>query len=170
MSLCKSKVVLQGVEIYLWKVKKKVGEGGGWRGPQRIAPFHSTVPVAPSWAGTNWCEIKFQVGYNDPGRSHTHPWISRIGKGRFLSSELKVIIWSWTVWLLLSPDGTKISCFGKHFGNAVPDYENVDRLRNYRVRVSPAAVVRPFALMKRCITAGSLGVGAQSSTFQRNDP
>lgn len=82
MSLRESKVMLQGVEIYLWKVrKKKLGEGGGWRGPQRIAPFHSTVPVAPSRAGTNWCEIKFPVGYNDPGRSHTHPWISRIGKG-----------------------------------------------------------------------------------------
>lgn len=42
-------------------------------------------------------------------------------------------------------------------------------LRNYRVHVAPAAFVRPLASMKRCITAGSLGVGAQSSTFQRNE-
>lgn len=37
------------------------------------------------------------------------------------------------------------------------------------MRVAPAAFVRPLASMKRCITAGSLGVGAQSSTFQRNE-
>lgn len=38
---------------------------------QRIPPFHSTVPGGTSWAGTNWCEINFPVGYNDPERSHT---------------------------------------------------------------------------------------------------
>lgn len=164
MSLCKSKVVHQrcrNLSVESKKKRKKVGEGGGWRGPQRIAPFHSTVPDAPSWAGTNWCEIKFQVGYNDPGRSHTHPWISRIGKGRFLSSELKVIIWSWTVWLLLSPDGTKISCFGKHSGNVVPAYQNVDRC-------GIIACVSHLQLFCSRLH-GSQGAGAQSSTFQRHE-
>lgn len=53
---------------------RKVGESGGGGvggGPHRIPPFHSTVPVATSWAGTNWCEINFPGGYNDPERSHT---------------------------------------------------------------------------------------------------
>lgn len=60
-SLCRSRSVQ----------RKKVGERGGRKGSQRIPPSHSTVPVGTSWVGTNWCEINFPVGYNDPERSHT---------------------------------------------------------------------------------------------------
>lgn len=51
--------------------RKKGGREWWEEGSQRIPPFHSTVPVGTSWAGTNWCKINFPGGYNDPERSHT---------------------------------------------------------------------------------------------------
>lgn len=54
--------------------------------PKGVPPFHTAVPGDTSWAGSNWCEINFPVGYNDPKRS-SHPWISDI-EGAPVSSAL----------------------------------------------------------------------------------
>ena len=66
-----SKAALHCVEVDLWKEKKRWEREWREEGSQRIPPFHSTAPGGTSWAGTNWCEINFPVGYNDPERSHT---------------------------------------------------------------------------------------------------
>lgn len=75
--------------------------------PNGAPPFHTAVPGDASWAGSNWCEINFPVGYNDPERS-LHPWISDIEEAGFLS-VLEVITCFWPVSPPPQPSGTKIA-------------------------------------------------------------
>lgn len=106
--VCESKAALHCVEVDLWK-EKKVGESGGRRVPKGYHHFIAQCPVVPPGLELIGTRLTFQWDIMTPS-APTHLWISDIGRGRFPCHALKVIIWSWTVWLPLWPNGTKIAC------------------------------------------------------------
>ena len=89
-SLCRSRSV-EG---------KKVGESGGRRVPKGYHHFIAQCPSVPPGLELIGARLTFQGDIMTPS-APTHLWISDIGRGRFPRHALKVIIWSWTVWLPL---------------------------------------------------------------------
>lgn len=99
MCVYESKAVLHCVEVDLCKGKRWEREVGG-RVPKGYHHLIAQCPLVPPGLELIGARLTFQWDIMTPS-APTHLWISDIGKGQFPCHTLKVIIWSWTVWLPL---------------------------------------------------------------------
>lgn len=100
-----SNSALRSVKVDVWRWRT-VGESGGRRVPEGDRRFIARRRGDTSWAGTNWFEINFPVGYRDP-RALPHIRGSATSEGP--RHVLKVIIPSSTARRPLHSDEEKNS-------------------------------------------------------------